>query len=398
MAIVLVLILQGSGFLAWFGGVLRISSGFGTEGEFVSLSGQLLIASFFAFWLAWVVVDGPSSRRKWLIMSGVIFLTLTGAGIWALYGVFFSPTAPILGALFSTTITYALCLIGPGLLKTRLEQIFGLSISRRQLFHLYEQNAADVLVPHRVTATVAVLEVDNHHALLETMPATEYAALTSFYFSAAADFLAEAGGFLDECGGQNLRVIFGSPITNENSSAQACRSLIELKRRLDKLGAESDARWHQALEFRVGVVTGEVVAGVFGANRNPVFSVAGRVVDHAHRLCDLGERYGSHFLICPETHQKSVDVVEARTVDMVNLHGSGNSELFEVLGGKNSLSPERTRSIDLYGKGVIHYREHRWDEAVDELSRARVKGIPDPLINHYLQRIERERTVPSLLS
>lgn len=398
VAVGLLLVLQGIGLLAWFGGVLQTAFGFGADPEFVSIAGQLLIASFLALWLAWVVVDSPSSRRKWLIMGAVILLTLTGAGIWGLYGVFFSPVAPILSALVSTTFTYGLCLIGPGVLKKRLEQVFGLSVSRKQLFHLYERNEAEVLVPHRTTVTVAVLEVDNHLALLEDLSASDYAALTSFYFSTAADFLADAGGFLDECGGQNLRVIFGTPVTSENSAAQACRALLELKRRLDKLGAEADARWHRALEFRIGVSTGEVVAGVLGANRNPVFSVAGRTVDHAHRLCDFCESYGSHFLICPETNQKATEVIESRPVDFVNLHGQGNAELFEVLGAKNTLSPERSRSRDLYWKGVIYYRERRWDEAVEAFSRARVKGIPDPMINYYLQRIERERTAPSLVS
>ncbi|HEY5792809.1 MAG TPA: adenylate/guanylate cyclase domain-containing protein, partial [Chthoniobacterales bacterium] len=398
LAIGLLLLLKGIGLVDWLNGVIRTAAGMPGEGAFISLSGQLLIACFAALWLAWVVVDMPSSRRKWLIMAGVIFLTLTGAGVWALYGVFFSPAVPILGALFSTTVTYVFCLIGPGLLKNRLEQIFGLSISRKHLFSLYERNAADVLVPHRVSVTVAVLEVDNHHAILESLPATEYAALTSFYFSAAADFLADSGGFLDECGGQNLRVIFGAPVANENSAAAACRALLQLKRRLDRLGAEADERWHRALEFRIGAATGEVVAGVFGANRNPVFSIAGPTVDHAHRLCDLCEHYGSHFLIGSETNQKAAESLESRPVDFVALQGHETSEMFEVLGAKNSLSPERTRSRDHYWKGVIYAREQRWDAAVEEFSRARVKGIPDPLINFYLQRIERERNLPSVLS
>jgi len=398
LAVGFILALQGVGFVDWLNGVIRTASGMAGEGGYVGVSGQLLIASVLAIWLAWVVVDMPSSRRKWLILSAVIFLTLTGAAVWSLYDVFFSPAVPVLSALFSTVITYAFCLVGPAVLKNRLEQIFGLSISRKNLFALYERNAADVLVPHRVSVTVAVLEVENHDAILKTLPVADYAALTSFYFSAAADFLADSGGLLDECGGQNLRVIFGAPVTSENSAADACRALLELKRRLDKLGAEADERWHRALEFRIGAATGEVVAGVFGANRNPVFSIAGSTVDQAHRLCDLCETYGAHVLICSETNQKAADVIESRPVDFVALQGHETSEVFEMLGARGSLSPERTRGRDAYWKGVIYARERRWDDAVDAFSRARVKGIPDPLINFHLQRIERERNLPSVVS
>ena len=91
-------------------------------------------------------------------------------------------------------------------------------------------------------------------------------------------------------------------------------------------------------------------------------------------------------------------MIEARPVDFFALQGHETTELFEILGAKGSLSPERTRSRDDYWKGVIYSRERRWDEAVDAFARARVKGIPDPLINFHLQRIERERHLPSVVS
>ena len=39
----------------------------------------------------------------------------------------------------------------------------------------------------------------------------DYVALNNSFLRNAADFLVERGGYLDECDGESLRVVFGSP-------------------------------------------------------------------------------------------------------------------------------------------------------------------------------------------
>jgi hypothetical protein len=84
--------------------------------------------------------------------------------------------------------------------------------------------------------------------------------------------------------------------------------------------------------------------------------------------------------------------VEGRPIDLLQRAGSRRRvELYEFLAAKNSLSPEQERSRDQFWKGVILFRERKWEESIRAFSSARIPGIPDKALDHYLERVERAR-------
>jgi hypothetical protein len=94
----------------------------------------------------------------------------------------------------------------------------------------------------------------------------------------------------------------------------------------------------------------------------------------------------------PSRGGRELATVEGRPIDLLQRAGSRRRvELFEFIALKNSLSAERERSRDLYWKGVIHFRERKWEEAIRAFSSARIAGIPDKVLDHYLERVERAR-------
>ena len=40
---------------------------------------------------------------------------------------------------------------------------------------------------------------------------------------------------------------------------------------------------------------------------------------------------------------------------------------------------------------MILFRERKWEEAIATFSSARIPGIPDKVLDHYLERVERAR-------
>ena len=66
-------------------------------------------------------------------------------------------------------------------------------------------------------------------------------------------------------------------------------------------------------------------------------------------------------------------------------------EIYEFLAPKHALSMERERSRDQFWKGVILFRERKWEESIAALSSARISGIPDKVLDYYLERVDRAR-------
>jgi hypothetical protein len=167
---------------------------------------------------------------------------------------------------------------------------------------------------------------------------------------------------------------------------------IDLVARLEELNRECDSRWQKRLDFRVGVNSGTMIAAAYGGARVGRYSVSGPVVDFARHLSAACAQYGCRILAGPLSYEMATASVEGRPIDLLQRAGSRRRvELYEFLAPKDSLSPERERSRDQFWKGVILFRERKWEESINALSSARIPGIPDKALDYYLERVERAR-------
>jgi class 3 adenylate cyclase len=391
LGILLMLILRAFAFGPEFDALIMQGLGRNPLSTIVSADGSFLLGIGLAFAMAWVAVDVPRGSQRWLLGLFTMLLLVTGALVLALYNVMFSPVAPLVGALGGLAATTGLTRIGPGAYRRRVDEVFGASLSRKSLRKLYD-GSATVLQPSQKSAvSVVVLELSNHGPLMELMEPADFAEMSRRYLSLAGDFFCESGAFLESCSGHQVRAVFGVPNECEEPGELACRIALELNTRLERLNLESDSRWHHILEFHIGVASGEAIGGVFGSPRALPYAVVGPPVDQAARLTNAAEQYGCRIIVCPQTYRQAAEAIEVRPMDLVHDRGGEELEIYELLGLKGALSPERKRSREHFWTGVNLVRSRRWDDAVEEFSKARIKGIPDAPLDFYLQRIERER-------
>lgn len=345
-----------------------------------------------AFAAAWTTVDITRPVLKAVVALGTVILLLTGSMILALYGVFFSPFPSAFAVLASLGLGLLYGRTDSGSRKKVMERLFGQRLSRSAFSQLLNSEVPLDFPGTLQEGTVLVVAVNNHPELMELLTPENYAAMTNLYLRAASDYLVEVGGYLDECGGESIRVVFGAPIADEKHATKACRAALDLASRLDELNKECDATWQRRLDFRMGVNSGEMIAAAYGGSRLGSYSVAGPAVEFARRLCSACGTYGSRILIGPDTYEPASESLEVRPIEVIKSAGQRRrTELYEVLAPKHGLSPERERSRNHFWTGVLHYRERQWDKAVEEFSKARISGIPDPVLDYYIRRVERSR-------
>jgi class 3 adenylate cyclase len=273
-----------------------------------------------------------------------------------------------------------------------LERLFGQRLPLASFGRIVDSDVQASFPGRKVQATVLVVSVHNHAELIDLLAPEDYTAITNFYLKAASDYLVESGGYLDECNGECIRVVFGAPLPDERHATRACRAAIDLATRIDDLNKECDSKWQRRLDVRMGLDSGEIVAGVFGGGRLGSYSVAGPAVDFARRLCAASSSYGARILIGPDAYGPSSESLEVRPIEILKVNAHRRRvEIYEILSPKHGLSPERERSRDHFWTGVLHYREKNWDKAVLEFTKARIEGIPDPALDFYLRRIEQNR-------
>ena len=353
---------------------------------------QLIIIALLSYGIAWTTVDITRSVLKGVVAFAAIFLLITGSLVLALYNVFYSPFPGVFAVLVSYAIGRLYGRSGSGTRKKIIERLFDQRVSRNIFSELVNSEVPVDFPGTLQEGSIIVCEVHNQKELIELLRPEDYAAMTNLYLQTASDYLVEGGGFLDECTGESIRVVFGAPLVDENHASRACRAALDLVVRLDNLNRECDATWQRRFDFRIGINSGEVVAAAYGGSRLASYSVAGPAVEFARRLCAGCATYGCRILVGPETFEQAAETLEARPIDVLRAVGDRRRvELYEILAPKHGLSPERERSRDHFWRGVIYFREEKWDKSIEEFSKSRITGIPDNALDAYIQRVERSR-------
>ena len=101
------------------------------------------------------------------------------------------------------------------------------------------------------------------------------------WFQECRDVLARHGGTVERFIGGAVTAVFGAPVAHEDDALRAVRAAEELRKEMAPLGAEAAAEWGERPSMRIGIETGEVIAGVGGPRGA---SISGEVTSIAARL------------------------------------------------------------------------------------------------------------------
>jgi hypothetical protein len=105
--------------------------------------------------------------------------------------------------------------------------------------------------------------------------------------------------------------------------------------------------------------------------------------------------YGTRNLMGERTIAAARTALEVREVDRIVVAGQTRPEVvFEVLGRRGELTPERLASRDRYQEGLAAYRERRWDDALRALNASLEAISGDGPSSALLERVERLKANP----
>jgi class 3 adenylate cyclase len=168
----------------------------------------------------------------------------------------------------------------------------------------------------RKTVTVVFCDVTGSTALGERLDPESLRDVQSRYFEAMRRAIERHGGTVEKYIGDAVMAVFGIPQLHEDDALRAVRAAVEMREGLAALNEELGRDRGVTLEVRIGVNTGEVVAGDPTAGQA---LVTGDAVNVAARLEQHAAPGG--ILVGDDTHRLVRDVVEAEPVDPLALKG-----------------------------------------------------------------------------
>lgn len=168
--------------------------------------------------------------------------------------------------------------------------------------------------------TILFSDLRGYSTLSENMTPNAVLTLMNHYLEAASMVVSAHGGVILEYLGDGILSVFGAPEDLPGHADRAVRCALMLRERLVKLNQEWDAsglsepwrsRGFASLTARVGIHTGQVVAGSMGSRFRMKYTIIGDTVNIAARLEALNTTLGTDILVSREAYSECSPEVQA---------------------------------------------------------------------------------------
>ena len=168
----------------------------------------------------------------------------------------------------------------------------------------------------RKTVTVLYCDAISSTALGERIDPESLRNLMTRYFDVMREVIEFHGGVVEKFIGDAVMAVFGVPVVHEDDALRACRAAVEIRDRLAMLDTEIRADRGATVEWRMGINTGEVVAGDERAGQR---IVTGDAVNVAARL--EGAAAPAEILLGADTYALVRNSVTAEAIEPMTLKG-----------------------------------------------------------------------------
>jgi adenylate cyclase len=139
---------------------------------------------------------------------------------------------------------------------------------------------APSLYEERRMVTVLFADLVGYTAVAERLDHETVKGLTDRCLTRLASEVEQYGGYVDQYIGDNVMAVFGAPVAHEDDGERAVRAACGMQAAMDELNVGIARAFGLELALRVGINTGEVLAGRIGDE----YTVVGDAVNVAARL------------------------------------------------------------------------------------------------------------------
>ncbi|MFH8668958.1 adenylate/guanylate cyclase domain-containing protein [Streptomyces anulatus] len=222
----------------------------------------------------------------------------------------------------------------------------------------------------RKPVTVLFCDLVGSTALSGVLDPETLRTVTLRYFEAMSAEIVARGGTPEKFIGDAVMAVFGVPVVRDDDARRALAAALGMRRALARLNEELDATLGIELTTRIGVNTGQVVAGSDTTARQAL--VSGETVNIAARLeqnAGPGE-----ILIGPETLLAAGPTVRAEPTGPLRLKGKRDSVEAHRLLALGADDPELLRRFDVPFVGRATERQ-ALDAALERAARGDRAGL-----------------------
>ncbi len=252
-------------------------------------------------------------------------------------------------------------------LKEKIRETFGRYLDPKLVSGLIERPDLVGQAGDRRVMTILFVDMRGFSRLAGEVTPTLLITILNRYLTVLTDEVRAFHGIVDKYTGDGVMAFWGPPFVDAGDQARlACEAAVAQLERFDAFRGELPdlmgvRHYVPDLGIRIGIATGEVIAGNVGSPVAMNYTVMGEAVNIASRLEGLNKVYGTSILVSEPTARMAGARVAMREVDTVRVQGhAGSLRVFEVATPRLAARPD---VLAAYAGALERYRARQWADA-----------------------------------
>ena len=228
----------------------------------------------------------------------------------------------------------------------------------------------------RKVATLLFCDMVGSTALAERVDSETVREIMVRYFEQSRLVIERHGGTVEKFIGDAVMAVFGVPVGHEDDAVRAVRAASELQSGMAALNQELEARHGCRIALRIGLNTGEVVAGASTLRQSIVTGDAVNVAARLEQHAGAGET-----LIGETTYRLVRDAVDVEAVEPIPAKGKSEAvRAVRLVGVRGDSGPTAVRlDVSMIGREAEFAALRRaFDEAVAGGSCRLIVAVGEP--------------------
>lgn len=326
--------------------------------------GALVLLAIFSGILFVFLRPGKGIALLLIIIFGVV---LTEFFVFSAARLYLPMISPIATALLTFTLAYIYRYRSEEKGRKEIQKMFSQYVPGDVVKSLVKNPDLLKLGGEEKTCTLLFSDLAGFTSISEKLPVETLVALLNSYLSEMTEIIFSHGGTLDKYQGDAIMAIYGAPLEIEQHALKACRTALQMQKRLAELRKVHRDQKIPALTQRIGINSGKVIVGNMGSRLRFDYTAIGDAVNLAARLESANKFYDTGILLGENTFEMVKGRVTARYLDLLRVKGKEQPvKVYELLGADGELmKADKPEWVHAYRKGILHYQQREWDAALD---------------------------------
>ena len=308
------------------------------------------------------------------------------AGIIAYeFRLFLNVIYPILIVLLTFIGTFLLRFILEQSERKFIEGAFGHYVNKEVVEQILKDPKMMELGGAKREVTAFFSDIAGFTTISEKMKPSELVQFLNGYLNEMTNLILEHHGTLDKYEGDAIMAFWGAPLPLKEHAKNACLAALQNQKKLKELRKEWEKQGLPPIHVRIGINSGEVIAGNMGSENRFDYTIMGDNVNLASRLEGINKQYGTETIISEFTYEQIKDDFVCRELDQIRVKGKEEPvRIYELICKKDEVKTDVQKTIKEFEEALKLYREKNFTEA-----QKKFKAIKnDPPSEVFAERCE----------